>query len=77
MTNTGKHARKRYGTRVAAKQAKSRRSRRKSFGKLPVSVSRGNADQFNRDSQEALAKAAEEQASVATAERSASQEEAQ
>lgn len=49
MTTTGKSARKRYGTRVSAKQAKSSRRRRKAFGKLPVSVSRGNAEQFIRN----------------------------
>ncbi len=48
MNATGKHARKRYGTRVAAKQAKARRGRRKKFGQLPVSVSKGNAEAFVR-----------------------------
>ncbi len=46
MNATGKHARKRYGTRVAAKQAKARRGRRKKFGTLPVSVTKGNAQAF-------------------------------
>jgi hypothetical protein len=48
MNATGKSARKRYGTKVAAKQAKKSRGRRKKFGQLPVSVSRGNTEQFIR-----------------------------
>lgn len=47
MTDTGKKARQRHGTRFAAKRAKARRPRqRKEFGKLPVSVVRGNAQAF-------------------------------
>lgn len=49
MNAAGKHARKRYGTRFAAKRAKAKRGRRRNFGKLPVSASRGNADQFVRE----------------------------
>ena len=41
-TSTGKAARRRHGTRFAAKAAKSKRTHKK-FGKLPVSESRGNA----------------------------------
>lgn len=46
-TSTGKKARKRYGNRFAAKQRRdsgSKRGRkRRTFGKLPFSVSAGNA----------------------------------
>lgn len=47
MTTTGKAARRRHGTRVAAKRAKERRPGHKAFGHLPVSVARGNAQAFN------------------------------
>lgn len=48
MTSTGKKARKRYGTRFQAKQRREpgshkRKGRRRTFGKLPYSVSAGNA----------------------------------
>lgn len=52
MNATGKAARKRFGTRFAAKAAKATRAQgrkkgnRKQFGKLPVSNARGNAAQF-------------------------------
>jgi hypothetical protein len=39
---TGKKARKRLGTRSAAKRQRPRKKKR-TFGKLPVSESRGNA----------------------------------
>ena len=43
MISTGKKARKRHGTRAAAKRAKKRGAKVKQFGVLPVSESRGNA----------------------------------
>jgi len=46
MTQTGKKARRQFGTRYAAKRAKARRRSRKRFGALPVSESRGNAAPF-------------------------------
>lgn len=46
MNSTGKAARKRYGTRAAAKRAKGRKRTRKQFGKLPVSNSKGNASSW-------------------------------
>jgi len=51
MTSTGKHARKKFGTRVAAKRGKRRRGKAKVFGKLPVSASKGNAEGFIRGNQ--------------------------
>lgn len=48
MTSTGKRARKRFGTRAAAKRAKGIKARRKQFGTLPVSVRKGNAEAFVR-----------------------------
>lgn len=42
-TSTGKAARRKHGTKVAAKRAKQRKGARKIFGQLPVSASRGNA----------------------------------
>lgn len=47
-TTTGKAARKRYGTRFAAKAAKARTRARKVFGKLPISMVAGNALEFVR-----------------------------
>jgi len=44
VISTGKKARKRFGTRAAAKRGKPRNKRTKEFGQLPVSVIRGNAD---------------------------------
>jgi len=43
MTSTGKKARKQFGTRAAAKRAKTHKRTKKDFGSLPVSVVRGNA----------------------------------
>jgi len=48
MISTGKAARRQFGTRAAAKRGKTRRPKRKSFGKLPISASRGNAEAFIR-----------------------------
>jgi len=48
-TTTGKKARKAHGNRFACKRAKAKTSRQKSFGKLAVSVSRGNADSWVRE----------------------------
>jgi hypothetical protein len=42
MTATGKKARARLGTRYDAKRAKARRKRKRTFGKLPYSDSKGN-----------------------------------
>jgi hypothetical protein len=44
--STGKKARQRRGTRAACKAAKARTRRRKTYGKLPVSESRGNAKPY-------------------------------
>jgi hypothetical protein len=43
--STGKAARKSSGNRAACKRGRGRKKRR-SFGKLPVSASRGNAGAF-------------------------------
>lgn len=59
MTSTGKAARKRHGTRFAAKAAKSRKGKRKTFGTLPYSAVRGNAATF--DSEAITQRAAKEQ----------------
>ena len=49
MISTGKVARRQFGTRANAKRGKARRvGSRKSFGKLPISASRGNAEAFIR-----------------------------
>ena len=49
MTDTGKAARRRHGTRFAAKQAKPRRTREgKTFGKLPISTVGKTAAEFVR-----------------------------
>ena len=49
MTSTGKAARKRYGTRFAAKRAKARRRRPdKEFGKLSISTVGKTAAEFVR-----------------------------
>lgn len=44
-TATGKSARKRHGTRFAARRSQARKPARE-FGRLPVSASRGNAAAF-------------------------------
>ena len=46
MISTGKRARKKFGTRVAAKRSKARHKKTKTFGSLPVSVIAGNAEAF-------------------------------
>ena len=51
-TSTGKAARKRYGNRYDCKAAKKRSRRRRAFGKLPVSESRGNARAWREGSSE-------------------------
>lgn len=48
MNATGKAARRRYGTRAAAKAAKGRRAKRKTFGKLPISTVGKTAAEFVR-----------------------------
>lgn len=48
MNSTGKAARKRYGTRVAAKRSKGRKAKTKTFGHLPISVIAGTAMEFVR-----------------------------
>lgn len=45
MTQTGKKARKRGGTRYACKRAKARSPKLRSFGRLAYSVASKNADQ--------------------------------
>lgn len=49
-TTTGKAARKRLGNRFACKRAKTKKPKTKTFGKLPVSESRGNAEEWRRGS---------------------------
>ena len=49
MNATGKAARRKFGNRFAAKAAKTRRPQRKAFGKLNVSVQRGNAEAWVRE----------------------------
>jgi hypothetical protein len=46
MNATGKRARKSGGNRYACKARKERRARRRTWDKLPVSASRGNAASF-------------------------------
>lgn len=48
MNSTGKKARRAHGTRFAAKRAKARKKKTKTFGALPVSVVRGNAEAWVR-----------------------------
>jgi len=50
MISTGKAARKRYGTRVAAKRSKARtvHAKAKVYGSLPISVIAGTAPEFVR-----------------------------
>jgi len=49
MNSTGKAARRRHGTRVAAKASKGRKRRKhKTFGSLPVSVIADTAAEFVR-----------------------------
>ena len=43
-TSTGKKARQKHGTKVAAKRAKARKPKRRTFGKLAYSVVAKNAD---------------------------------
>jgi hypothetical protein len=48
MTTTGKAARKRFGNRHASKRAKAKRTdRRRDFGTLPVSNTKGNGQSYN------------------------------
>jgi hypothetical protein len=57
VNSTGKAARKRHGTRYAAKAAKPKK-RTREYGKLPVSAARGNAISF--DSEAIMQKAAKD-----------------
>jgi hypothetical protein len=50
MIDTGKKARRTHGTRVACKRAKTRKTRERDFGALPVSTVAGNAAEFIRKS---------------------------